>query len=109
MKLSEERKAELREVKECCKVNLPEFKEQYNKLDKIGKLAIYLNVLDEDYDYESDDDSNKEVLTFLRSDKETGQILLEHVRTKMSIKDEDGNEYKDEDGNEYDIFDGLNI
>ena len=105
MKLSEEKKKELREVRECCKVDLSEFKERYNKLDKIGKLAVYLNIVDDDYvnaeTKEEEEKINEKVLKFLRSDKKTCQILLEHIKTEMPITDDEGNEYN--------IYDGLNL
>ena len=95
MKLSEERKSELREVKECCKVSLPEFKTRYNNLDKIGKITVYQSIIDEDLEFEGDklNESSEKVLEFLRSDKSIAKILLRANRSNEPIKDEDGNEY----------------
>ena len=108
MKLSEERKTELREVKECCKVNLPEFKERYNSLDKIGKSAVYQSIMDNDYRYEEDDETdeklNKNVIDFLKSDRKTGQQLCNALYSGESIKDDNGNEYDYNDG-DLDLYD----
>ena len=104
MKLSEERKAGLREVKECCKVSLPEFKDRYDNLDKIDKIILYCSIL-EDYDYceneDEDKELNKDVIEFLRSDKTTAKIILTALQLDEPIKDDDGNEY--------DIHDDLKL
>jgi len=98
MKLTEEKKRELREVKECCKVSLPEFTEKYSALDKIGKIAIYQDILDNEYQYDDDHEEdqkiNEDVLLFLRKDKNIAKELLELMQSgDVSIKDENGNEY----------------
>jgi len=100
MKLTDEKVKELREVKECCKVSLPEFTEKYNKLDIIGKVTIYQTIVDEDYDFneneETDEKLNEEILKFLRQDKKVGQLILDSLRGDIdpTIKDNDGNEYE---------------
>jgi len=97
MKLSEEKKKELREVKECCKIDVGEFKDKYEKLNRFDKLVVYLAVTDEDYEYEEDEtldeEKNKEVIEFMRSDKESARILLNAIRSGEKIVDENGNEY----------------
>ena len=97
MKLSEEKKKELREIKACCKVNVGEFKDKYEKLNRFDKLVIYLAVTDEDYEYEEDEEidneKNKEVMKFLRSDKKTCAFLLRALKNGEKIVDEDGKKY----------------
>jgi len=107
MKISEEKKKELREVKECCKIDLGEFKDRFTKLSKFDKTVVSLAILDEDYEYieekEEDLEKNKEVIAFLQTEKEVMKQIHKSVKYGDKVIDEDGNEYDINHG-EIDIY-----
>ena len=88
--LTEEKRKELREIKDCCKVDVGEFKDRYSKLNKFDKIVIYLSVVDEDYEFEEDEsidlEKNKEVIGFLKTDKETSGELMKIIRGNSDLE-----------------------
>jgi len=97
MKLSEEKKNELREVKACCKIDVGEFKDRYEKLNKFDKQVIYLAIVDEDFEYEEtkeNKEKNDRIMEFLLTDIKTAKILYNAVSNDENIIDENGNEYR---------------